>query len=177
MDVPALKVRFVVVNMFHRVEDTVGDPDSVHVPFPMLSVRVPVPDALNGVVADVSVMLLLLALKSRTHPAVAALHAPIVKETIVGLVLTVMVQVTPPTQVAASNVTVSALPGTEAPVAPPVVADHMAVLEPSQVHVTVQTAKREAASAQVPPSRSASATIRYRSMFIAAPIAHVQQEE
>lgn len=61
----------------------------------------------------------------------------------------VMVQVTPPTQVAASSVTVSAEPGTEAPVAPPVDADHIAVDDASQVQVTVQTAKRDAAAAGI----------------------------
>jgi len=60
-------------------------------------------------------------------------------------VLTVMVQVVPPTQVALSMITASALPGTDAPVTPPVVVDHIVVEEPFQVQVVTQTAKRLAA--------------------------------
>src|SRR5882762_10677254 len=138
----AANVRLVVVAMFHAV----AIPLSVHVPLPIFRLRVPVPVPLNPPLA-VSVTLLLLTLKSRMQPVVDAVQAPKVIDCTATVVLTVIVQVTPPTQVAASKVTVSAEPGTDAPVAPPVDADHIAVLAPSHVQVTVQTPNRDAASA------------------------------
>lgn len=121
--------------------------DSVYVPLPPVKVRVPAPVPLKPPLA-LRVMLLL-ALLSMTHPVVAAVQAPQVNCCIVGLVAAaiVIVQVTPPTQVAPSNITASPEPGTDAPVAPPVDVDHIAVLELSHVHVTVHTPNRLAASA------------------------------
>src|SRR5258708_7897022 len=120
--------------------------ESVTVELPSFKVRVPVPLILKPAV---SATLLLLTLKSRIQPVVVAVQAPIVSERIVKLVFTVVVQVVPPTQVAASKITASAAPGTEAPVAPPVLVDHIAVDEPSHVQVVVQTANRFAALATV----------------------------
>ena len=81
------------------------------------------------------------------QPVVVAVQASILSDKIVKLVFTVIVHVTPPTHVAASRITASPDPGTDAPVAPPVVVDHIAVLDASQVQAAVQTAKRLAASA------------------------------
>ena len=81
------------------------------------------------------------------QPVVDAVQAPNVSEVTLTVVLTVVVQVTPPTQVAPSKVTVSAEPGTDAPVVPPDDVDHIVVLEASQVQVTEQTANRAAALA------------------------------
>jgi hypothetical protein len=139
VDVPALKVRFVVVVASHIVPFAVLV--SENVPLPILNVRVPVP----VILIVCAVMLLLFTLKSTIHPVVDAVHAPIVIDVTFTVVLTVIVHVTPPTHVAASKVTVSPDPGTDAPVAPPLEADHIAVLDPSQVHAAVQTPKREAA--------------------------------
>jgi hypothetical protein len=139
VDVPAANVRLVEIVPTH-----VPTEDIVNVPLPSLIFLVPVPEILKLPPIE---KLLLLTLKSIIHPVVLAVHAPAVREVILAFVLTVVVQVVPPTQVAASKVTVSPEPGTDAPVAPPDEADHMAVLEPSHVQVVVQTAKREAASA------------------------------
>jgi len=132
-------------------------PMTVQVPLPILKVLVPVPVPLNepDVDEEPMVTLLLLALKSRMQPVVDAVQAPMVSDRIVGLVFTVMVHVVPPTQVAPSNITASADPGTEAPVAPPVVVDHIAVLTPSHVQFVAHTAKRLAASADSDSKQSA----------------------
>ena len=85
----------------------------------------------------------------------------------VGFVLTVIVQVTPPTQVAPSNIAVSLEPGTDAPGAPPVVVLHIAVEALSQVQAAVQMAKRLAATAGSRSPIRSNKLIRIR--FIAAP--------
>ena len=155
VEVPALSVKFVAVPAFHGVD---SDAElSVNVPDPIFNVRVPVPVRLNPVV-ELSVTLLLFALKSRTHPLVEAVQAPIVIEDTVTVVFTVIVQVVPPTQVAASSVTSSAELGTEAPVAPPLVADHIAVLDASQVQVVAHIANRAAASAENENAQNASSS-------------------
>lgn len=145
--------------------------DSVNVPLPHFMFLVPAPLKL----INEALTLLLLTLKSKMHPVVDAVHAPAVMLLTARLALTVIVHVVPPTQVAASRVTSSAELGADAPVAPPDVADHIAVLELSHVHVVVQTAKRAAASACVTQSsaqrrnatRSASAAV-----LTAAPNTH-----
>lgn len=85
------------------------------------------------------------------HPVVDAVQAPMVSEVIVHVPpkFIVAVHVVPPTQVAASSVTVSDAPGTLAPVAPPEEADHIEVSAAVIVHAVVHTKKREAASALV----------------------------
>lgn len=77
---------------------------------------------------------------------VEAVQAPKMIEEISRFAFGVMVQVVPPTQVAVSKIAVSVAPGTEAPGAPPLVVDHIAVDELSQMQVVVQTAKRLAAN-------------------------------
>lgn len=118
----------------------------------------------------VNVMLGLLAEKSSTQPDVDAVQAPIVIDTSVLLALivaaTVAVQVTPPTQVAPSNITASPDAGIAAPVAPPVVNDHIPVLELSQVHVTVQTANLFTASAADGNANSVSSAAILRKCFM-----------
>ena len=80
------------------------------------------------------------------QPVVLAVHALIVSELIAIVPANVvMVQVTPPTQVLAFNVTSSADVGADAPVQPVSVAHHIAVDVLSHVQVTLQTAKRVAA--------------------------------
>lgn len=137
-DEPGVSVIPTDVDMNHGVPV----PVIVQVPLPIFNARVPPPEPSKLS----NVTLLLLTLKSRIQPVVDAVQAPIVIEMTLTVVLTVMVQVTPPTQVAAFKVTVSAAPGTEAPVAPPLEVDHMRVLDASQVQAAVHTAKREAAS-------------------------------
>lgn len=137
-----LSVRFVVVS--HDIAFA-PVPVNENVPDPQLIVRVPVPLLFQPFVENVG--LLLFVANCITQPEVEAVHAPVLSEDMLKLVFTVIVHVVPPTQVAASNVTSSPTPGTDAPVAPPDVVDHIAVLEPSQVHVVVHTAKRVACAA------------------------------
>ena len=114
-----------------------------------LSDRIVVPVPVKDI--EDSVMLGLLTLKSKMHPVVEAVQAPAVRlPKVVPLIVesTVIVQVTPPTQVAPSKIATSLAPGTEAPGAPPVVVDHIAVDVLSQVQAVVQIAKRLAASAK-----------------------------
>lgn len=106
----ALKVRLVMVA---RLKVLLLNPWIVQVPLPILSARTPVPLPSN---ARESVTLLLFALKSKTP-----VNAPIVMDCTVTVVLTV--QVPPSGAESASNVTVSADPGTDAPPTPPVEAD------------------------------------------------------
>ena len=99
--------------------------------------------------ADKILKLVLLALASSMHPVVDAVHALIVSvRTLMVPEKVVMVQVVPPTQVAASRVRSSEEVGAEAPVAPPLVVDHIAVEVLSQVQVVEQTANRAAACAR-----------------------------
>jgi hypothetical protein len=82
------------------------------------------------------------------QPVVDAVHAPMVNvATEIVPANVVMVQVVPPTQVAASRITSSEDVGADAPVAPPLDVDHIAVDELFHVHVVVQTANLFAASA------------------------------
>lgn len=165
VDDPAFNVKLVVVTQFHGVPLPVLD--MFHAPFPIFRVRVAVPVEFNAAAAPESVTLLLLMEKSRMQPVVEAVHALIVMEITVTFVLTVMVHVVPPTQVLASKITVSTLLGTDAPVAPPVVVDHIAVLDPSHVHVVEQMPKRFAASAGVKQANSNATRIRKRNALIA----------
>ncbi len=97
--------------------------DIVHVPLPILSVRVPVPEPLNVCIVG----LLLLAEKSSVP-----VNAPIVTDVTLKSVLTVTV---PPPE-AASKVTVSPEPGTEPGcVEPPDVVAQLVRLLPSHVFV------------------------------------------
>ena len=74
VDELALNVKFVIVVMSQMApEVAVRD----HVPLPIFSVRVPVPVPLK---ATLRVALLLLVEKSRTHPVVDAVQAPIVMD-------------------------------------------------------------------------------------------------
>lgn len=119
-----LKVRFVVVV---NSQTFALLPESVQVPLPMFSVRVPVPDPLNPMLFGlVSVTLLLLAEKSKVP-----VNAPIVMDRTLIVVLTVTV----PPPLDASNVTVSLAPGTLCPPAPLDVAAQCVVSEASQVPV------------------------------------------
>lgn len=161
----ALKVKFVTVAWVHGA--VAPEQLNVQVPFPIFNVLVVVPVFAKP--PDPIVGELLLALRSRTQPVVDAVHADIVRLTILKFVFTVIVHVVPPTQVFASSVTESAEPGTDAPVAPPLVADHIAVLEPSHVHVVAQIAKRAAASAGFDMSENSKAARLKKYLFITAP--------
>ncbi|WP_032900958.1 hypothetical protein ACSGFO_24970 [Mesorhizobium sp. WSM4083] len=90
---------------------------NVHVPFPSLIVLVPLPLPLK---ADelLSVTLLLLTLKS---------SVPVKAPQVIDCTATVVFTVTVPPPELALKVTVSDVPGTEAPPAPPVVADQCVV--------------------------------------------------
>jgi hypothetical protein len=89
------------------------------------------------------VKLVLLVSALITQPAVDAVQVPQVTDLIeIVPENVVIVHVVPPTQVAASIITSSVATGAEAPVAPPVDVDHIAVDVLSQVQVVVQTAKR-----------------------------------
>ncbi len=81
LDELAVKVRFVVVVIFHGVPLL---PVMVQTPLPILRFRVPVPVPLNAALA-VRVGLLLFTLQSKMHPVVDAVHAPIVIDCHVGL--------------------------------------------------------------------------------------------
>lgn len=139
VDVPVWSVKLVTVVEFQTPFVMVTTE------LPSFSVRVPEPLTLK--LPPEIATVLLLTLKSRIQPVVAAVHAPIVNEVIAKFAATVIVQVTPPTQVAASSVTRSPATGADWPGAPPDDADHIAVEELSQVQVAVHTAKREAALA------------------------------
>lgn len=123
VEVPALKVRPVVVAAFHGVLADVAV--RLNSPLPRLSVRVPVPVMLNPVV-PLSVALLLFTEKSSVP-----VNAPAVMDWTVTVVLTVTV----PPPLDPSNVTESAEPGTVWPPSPPDVADQFTILEPSHVPV------------------------------------------
>lgn len=138
---------------------------TVKVPLPSLTVLVPLPLSRKPVWI---VGLLLLTLKSRIHPAVVPVQPKVIERT-VKLVLTVIVQVVPPTQVAASKITASTPDGTDAPVAPPVVVDHMAVLAASQVQVVVHTANRLAAWAAQGRSRVRNSMSAARRFMLPSP--------
>lgn len=159
----ALKVKFVTVVSVQIPCAAVID----QVPAPMLMVLVPVPEALKPL-PPLIVKLVPFALASRTHPAVDAVHAPIVTvPTAIVPANVVIVQVVPPTQVLASKVTSSAEVGAEAPVAPPEVVDHIAVDVLSQVQVVLQTPNRAAASAET-GARNASARRTPSNHFLAS---------
>jgi hypothetical protein len=105
------------------------------------------------------------------QPVVDAVHAPhatdnaeIVPEKVV------MVQVVPPTQVDALIVTSSLAVGAEAPVAPPLVVDHIAVDVLSQIQVVVQTANRAAADASSGARNASARRKRPKSLFMVVPI-------
>lgn len=139
----ALNVKFVIVVALISVPDVVLE--RVQVPLPILKVRTPVPVIDRAKPEGPIATLLLLTLKSRIQPVVDAVQAPIVREFSDRFAFTVIVQVVPLTQVFASSVTSSLPVGADTPVAPPEVADHIAVETLSQVQVVVQTAKRAAA--------------------------------
>lgn len=137
---------FVAVGPNHKLPV----PVTVQVPLPIFNVLTPVPETLRlppGRHCPQIVILLLFTLKSKIQPVVEAVQAPMVKLAMLGFVFTVMVQVVPPVQVAASKITLSTDPGTDAPVAPPLEVDHIAVDDASQVHVVGQMPKRLAALA------------------------------
>jgi hypothetical protein len=101
------------------------------------------------------------------QPAVDAVQADIVRESIVMVPENVViVQVVPPTHVAASSVTVSPATGADAPVAPPLVVDHIAVEVLSQVQVVVQTANRAAAWATSGAQHASARSKRPNSLFM-----------
>jgi hypothetical protein len=99
----ALNVSPVVVVIVHGVE---LDVVSVHVPSPMLIVRVPEPDPLNE-----TLKLTLLSLAEKSNVPVKAPH-------VIDCTVTVVLTVTVPPPDEASKVAESPDPGTDAPPAP-----------------------------------------------------------
>lgn len=85
VEVPGVSVRLVTVVAVHILAELVlvTVPVRVQVPLPILSTRVPVPEMLTPVLA-VIVGLLLLTLRSRMQPVVEAVHAPRVRDWMVG---------------------------------------------------------------------------------------------
>jgi hypothetical protein len=136
VDVPALKVRFVVVAASHALPLL---PLRVKVPEPRLIVLVPLPEMLKaGDEARLHVMLGLFVAKSSVP-----VKAPQVIDVTVFEALIVAATVTVPPPLDPSNVTVSVEAGTDWPPAPPDDAAQCVVSELSQVPVP-PTQKRDA---------------------------------